>query len=252
LIGHDRELDQFNAILERGRPTVVVVTGEARAGKTDLLRAMEARAVEKKWRTARLRVSEALAVEKGWRPPRSDSQEELYIKQPKDEDVFCAQALALLGITTDESFAQMQTDHSREHYRCHLLVQQLRQAPSLLLIDRYRPGTMLASWFVGYFIKEVKHIETPVVVVIADRPKYLDILKSLADEIIFLDRPDLQALKQHFESIVQGLEPRMKSRELRHYIQAAHIDPAVLAQLTRILTWMRNISARGSSYSDNS
>jgi hypothetical protein len=242
LMGHDRGLHQFNAILERKQPSIVVVTGDAGAGKTDLLRAMEARASDKGWRTARLKVSEVGAVEQGWRTTRSDSQEALSTEQATDEDIFCAQVLTLLGVITDERFAQTQMDHSREHYSCHQLVQQLRQVPSLLLIDRYRPAPIFSSWFAGFFVKEVRHIEASVIVVIADRPEYIDKVKHLADEVISLDAPNSQALRQHFESIGQGLEPRMKSRELQHYIKAAHSDPAVLARLTRILTWMDKTS----------
>jgi hypothetical protein len=218
LVGRDRELDRIDEMLQRRRSALIVVSAVAGMGKTSLLRTVEARARGKGWRTA-----------------PGDGEVEHSILPTTTEETFRERVLTLLGISTEETFIAIKADPSRLS-PFDPLVEQLRRAPILLLIDGYRPDPGFASWFTGRFIGDVRQAGASVVVIVAgDQFSNVEELRPFADETIVLGPLDRQAVEQHFRLVGQRVAPPMEAAELDVYVEASCKDPVKLASLTHAL-----------------
>jgi hypothetical protein len=221
-IGRKQELAKLDAVLQRGGPALVLVTGEPGAGKTTLLQVLQSR-----------------AASRGWKSAFSDSEGVLSIMPDVTQDTFSERVRSLLDIPASESFLPGIPPDSRHLLGSDPFVEELRlqaaYAPVLLLIDGYQPAPEFGHWFVDRFIKDVARIEKPVVIVVAERPEAATRLFSLADEIIALGALETQAVRQHLESIGQHIIPKMKPEELNRYVEACQKSPGILGSLTRVL-----------------
>jgi hypothetical protein len=219
LVGRDQELAEFDTVLERRQPGLVIVAGDPGMGKTSFLR-----------------IIEADAVKRGWKTVRGDDQGELSIEPFTTEAIFCSRVRELLKIPVNESFAETTPDFDVMQPPFHSLVEQLRRrAPVLVLIDGYRPEAGFASWFTNRFHKDVKQAAAPVVIVVADRPNDVSMLDAFADESISLGPLDRQSIRHLLDTIGQRMTPPMTVAELDEYVKQVCNQPEILGSLKSVL-----------------
>ena len=252
VIGRDRELAQFDAVLAERKPALILVTGEDGMGKTALLREFKARATD-------------------WNATSSASHEVLRVKSSTTVEGFCTHIRRLLGIYDEEngpavvkpglpsghenmtpselrqaqnrqvsgSGSRQQTQREQEQQPferdpsdLHSIVKQLRDlAPVLLLIDLYEPEAAFATWFKDRFIANVKQSGDPIVIVVAGT----DLSGLPADEEVSLGPLDQQAVRQRLEMIGEQMIPQLEATELNMYVEAACKDPGILHSLLQAL-----------------
>lgn len=231
LVGRDQELERLDAVLQRRRPAVVIVSAEAGIGKTTLLRAAALR-----------------AAEGGWATTHSEGEGELEVTQTTAYQDFSDRLSARLGISPDEP--GLETPSAPEPLPAMAaplsqraagkpfdpLVRRLHQhSPVLLLIDGFRPSARFSRWFHSVFVAQVAKTGAPIVVIIADRPREVEALEAAADLVLQLQPPDAAAVRRHFQALGERLAPPMGKTELEVYVQATRQKPEILDTLTRLL-----------------
>ena len=234
LFGRESELGQFDVILQRRQPALVLVTGQSGMGKSSLLKKFQ-----------------SLAAAVGWKTVPTTAEQELSIDTGTTENSF-SDLMHRLSSTPDESFVRTASaqahasaadwDRSAEPVSTqsflHPSVEQLRSwAPVLLLIDTYRPDSEFASWFTDSFIRDIKRADASIVVVVAARPDYVAKVSPVADEVITLSPLDRSIVRQHFQAIGEHISPPMESAELDRYVEVIYSQPEMFNSLTRVL-WL--------------
>ncbi len=231
LVGRDDELAQLDAVLQKRDPAVIIVSAAAGMGKTTLLRAAALR-----------------AIEQGWATTHSHADAEIEVSQTTTAQDFSSEVQARLDLPSTEPVLESLPEPELLHAMTsppasrtasrfvHPLVRQLRQrAPVLLLIDGYRPSPRFGDWFRDIFLGHIRKTETPIAVIISDRPRDVEGLTPAADLVVALKPPNADAVRRHFEAIGERLAPPMQTAELNEYIQAARRKPEILDTLTRLL-----------------
>jgi hypothetical protein len=223
-VGREREMAQFELVLARRKPVLVVVVGQTGMGKTSLLRAFQAR-----------------AAESGWKTVPTDDRSELFVIPATTEQTFRKQLEDALGILANERYVA--TALSRAATELETFLEQVYRgsgrSPNLVLIDGYRPSDSFAEWFTEGFIKGIKSIEASVVVIVACVPEVLERLRSAADEIIQLGPLDQEAVRRELQSFANELNPPMNSEELEIYTTEASKQPELAGDLLHVLSLAR-------------
>jgi hypothetical protein len=245
LIGRGSELAAFAAALEGRQPTVVVVAGESRTGKTALLQAFQVMANAQNWRTAGGANQRTLTVTPITDKRNFYGQVLAFFDEPGDSrdavqsQIFPAQTVVELPTALQEpnSFTVEDSKLSSFEVQPDLIAQLKERAPVLLLIDGYEPNPEFNNWFKTTFIEAVRRSQEPLVIVIADR---IASLKGQQDEFFPLSPLTRQDIREQFESLGHEIKPPLVPGELDVYVEAAVKNLAVLIRLYRVLALARS------------
>jgi hypothetical protein len=230
VVGREQELAQLTKILGESQPMLVVVKGRAGVGKTSLLQAFRTQAEAAGWNTA----------------PYGASAEFLSVTTATTEETFSAQVQTLLAVPRGKSYLEKSQgksspNTSAEQAPLLAIVEQLRgRAPLLLLIDGYLPAPEFMDWFQNRFVPDVSRAGAPVVVIVAERPEGTAPLEPSATQIIVLERPEEEAIRQHFIRLGEQISPPLQEDELNIYVETANKQTDMLVSLTRVLRLARH------------
>jgi hypothetical protein len=221
LIGRDEELSRFAAILRRGGPALVLLSGDIGVGKSNLLLQLRA---------------QVGAQPGGWTIIPSTASDELSVDASTTEPAFEQRIAPVTGA------GQLITQSALAQRPAGLAVAYLRgRAPVLLVIDGYRPSGRFAGWFSERFVPDVRQAGANVVIVVSAAPREAAAVAPLADERIELHPLDPAVVRQHFTNIGLRLSPPMAAAELDEYVQAACQRSDLIRSLTRVL-WLAQLA----------
>ena len=216
----ERELDALAAALAEDIAQLVVVAGGAGTGKTTLLRAAGARAIECGWATAR------------GEPPR-----DLAVGPATTPADFAARLEELLavGVTpggTDFGPRRAARDAdptARAVAACH------SRGRTCVFVDGFRASDRFLAWFGDSFVESLRRSTPPVVVVVADRNALVVSLAPWTNRRIEVGPVDAEQIRAYFEALGRFVQPPLGDNELVSYVDAVVDRPALLSSLTRLL-----------------
>lgn len=239
LVGRDEELLSFERVLERRRPTVVLVTGPVGAGKSRLLVEMIRMARARGWRTAPPAGEPPYVVSRD-ATPRSFAQQvqrvlEIYTGAPDIDAGPTLDGRALSRGMAGSSLSTAGPETIAGDANAAALVDSIRAAcPALFAIDGFRPNATFARWLSGQLVPAVKASGLPVVAVLTLETEAVEIVRD-ADVHLQLGRLDEAATDRYFRELGQRLSPAPSDAELRTYVKAAVERPELVDSLRRVL-----------------
>jgi hypothetical protein len=207
-IGRDKELKQFQSILHRKVPGLVIVRGEQGMGKSTFLNMIADQAKQVGWTVLLL---------------KPDLNSELDVRSFAKELEEGLKETS--GLEAGSAPKPTQT-----------LIEKLkRKSPLLILIDGYRASSQFTSWFTSEFTPGITKIKAPVIVLVADRPGSVDTLVNFASRKIEIGDINRIAVKQLLKHLNTCLELRMEAAELEPYANEIAKRPFLFEPLIRVL-----------------
>lgn len=263
-IGRSKELKIFQSILDKKKPALIIVTGEQGMGKSTFLRMAAKLATQQKW----IVLSPELSIDLN--TTSKDFEQRLNEQLDKFEVTPSREAEKIIGTSIggqppERVVSSRQSDPGSKHIKPALrgielgissppvreqtppnkgtnseillpIVQKLKQiCPILLQIDGYQPSSQFTSWFTSEFLPDLQKSNTPVVVVVADRPHVIDDLIKLAKATIQLRELSKREVKKHFQRLNTHLVIPINIDEAQLYVDEIIGKPSLLEPLTRVL-----------------
>ncbi|MGH9427570.1 MAG: ATP-binding protein [Terriglobia bacterium] len=275
LMVRDRELAQFDAILDRRQPVLVVVSGEPDIGKTTLLREVQRRASKRGWRTALsdgqvdLRVEPDTTIDDFSRRVRKllDIPEALDYKDGGPENLIsdktakdssqCLPSMPLGDVSDEKRLddpnpesPEPASTNSREALSEHIPdgsaqpPKQTRQSASLVeqlrSLDRALlliDGYRPEPGFAGWFEGHfIRDVKQSGTSLVVVVADRPGLVRRLdADEHISLGPPDERSIRRELEKIGRQITPPMETAELEMYVKEVSEKPVRFDGLTRLL-----------------
>jgi hypothetical protein len=207
-VGRERDVYRIEATLRAGRGVLIAVVGQVGAGKSRLLRIVESRA-----RSA------------GWSTAATDGAGELHVAPTTTPEAFVERTGALLS-GQDAAFDRF--------------VSSLEScAPTLVIIDGFRPHAEFASWLLDVVRPELAASASPVGLIVAGTHEELDDgVLAAADEVVELGPLDQLTVARHLRETAQDIDPPLTDDEIAAYVEAVCPQPELLESLTRALLLM--------------
>ena len=280
--GVDTQLAQFQEVLGRNRPALILVTGKPGSGKSSFVREAGARAAKQGWKTSQRegqgdlqvgpetteedfskRVLELLGLSEASVETRRGFGAGALQRLPAPPTVQPATPAAEAGVLTGSRAASAESaadtggtagePPQRASRPLHPLARRLSwlagsggasNTPGgvVLLIDGYGPDPKFEEWFVSALLNDLKEAGTPVVATVADQTENLQGLEGFADRVISLDSLDRRDLEQRFEAIGREVNPPMESSEVGQYVEEALKRPQIIGPMRRVLALARRSS----------
>jgi hypothetical protein len=218
LVGRESELAAFAAVLERAKPSVVLITGIPGTGKAALLQAFE-----------------KMAREKGWRTTLRSDQRFLSVTSPMDEYQFYSQVRECFALP-----GQTMLNQTRLTAVSDVMAQLAPWSPLLLLIDQYDPPPDFDKWFMTTFIETLRKSQEPFVLVISELPHRVAALQGKQNEFFALSPLTREEVQAHLASLGDEISPPLESVEMDVYVDAILQNPDLLSKLYRVLSLARS------------
>jgi hypothetical protein len=275
LIVRDRELAQFDAILDRPQPVLVVVSGEPGIGKTTLLREVQRRSSKRHWRTAlsngkvdlrvepdttmdifSRRVRELLNILEAMEYKDGGPGNPISDKTAKDS-VKCLPSMPLGDVSDgksqddpDPALSEPASTNSREALsecvpnKPAQPPMQTRQPRSLVeqlrSLDRVLlliDGYRPEPGFADWFEEQfIRDVKQAGTSLVVVVADLPGMVEGLdADERIYLGPPDQQSIRRELEKIGRKITPPMESAELEVYVKEVSETPVRFDSLARLL-----------------
>jgi hypothetical protein len=226
-----RELAQVEALLARGVPSVVTISGPAAIGKSTLLGAIAERA-------AVLGCRVVAAGDPAESAPLTATPETTMAE-------IAAAIVAGLGpqpeaATTGPLEAGFERATADEFLgparRAAAVLEQLHQ-PVALLFDGYRPSPEVDHELASMF-ERLRTANVSVAIVVADKEPERSELGGKADLRLALGAFRDDELHAYLDEITAGVEPPLSARERDVYVGTMRARPELVASLTRLFTFM--------------
>jgi hypothetical protein len=243
LLGRQGELARLEWLLRQHRPALVLITGPAGIGKTRLLQEAGAIARREQWhvlgdqRDHLITITDDMTEDKfldrlgeAWGSSRDS--DELITTPPREVSLNRQETIPIPAPPRDAT---------RLSARDPLRLMLSGPRAVVLLIDGYQPREPFSEWFQQTFLGEIKQGESPMLILVADRPENLHGLTGAADEILRLGPIDEAGVRRVFEdSNGRGINPPLTPEEMAAYVTASASDPAILGCLSRLLELTRS------------
>jgi hypothetical protein len=238
LIGRDAELAMLDRALARARSALLLVTGAPNIGKSTLLREIRTRAEARHYRI--------LPENTEWDPPqtgividktmtRERLSEEMQISlMASPLDWSSASNVRLSGAAAPDSTP----DRDPSTGSAGTTESEARgdiSAPTLVLIDGYRPDARLEDWFIETIVVSLRDSSPARVIVVAGYANGVARLKPYATATVELKPPTQDVVEAYLRKINETLPNPMPDTEVRHYIEALSADPSLIDALDRLL-----------------
>jgi hypothetical protein len=275
LIIRDRELAQFDAILDRRRPVLVVVSGEPDIGKTTLMQEVQRRSSKRGWRTAlsdgqvdlrvepdttmddfSRRVRKLLNIPEAMEYKDGVSGNPISDKTAKDS-VKCLPSISLGDVSDgkspddpDPESSEPDSTNSGEALPGHIPDEpaqppmQTRQPPSLVEQLRSLDQVLLLidgyrpePGFADWFEGQfIRGVKQARTSLVVVVADLPGMVEGLdADERIHLGPPDQQSIRRELEKIGRQITPPMEAAELDEYVKEVCEKPVRFDNLARLL-----------------
>jgi energy-coupling factor transporter ATP-binding protein EcfA2 len=217
-VGWDKELKEFQTILDQKKPVLIIVTGNQGMGKSTFLQMTAKVAEHQNWNLLEFSI--------GLDTTRKDFEQKLKSEFKGNES----------GISPALGQNQSAAEKERDNKLSQPIVQELKyQCPVVLQIDGYQPGSQFELWFTSEFIPGIKNSGASIIVVVADHPSAIDRLIELSNHKIQLKGINKRKVKEQIKSLNTDYKLSLNSAEEKIYLDAIAEKPFLFNPLKRIL-----------------